>query len=95
MQAEWVPLDKIQGIFFGDKMPYYIENTQYLGRPGPRPRCFPEGLNTEGFIEVTRIFDDWAVFIAPDGKIHDCEEYYKQYLNEIKRTQHVKQSWPW
>jgi hypothetical protein len=92
MQAEWVPLDKIQGIFFGDKMPFVISHRVESHQ---RPVCLPEGLNTEGFIEVTRIFDDWAVFIAPDGKIHDCEEYYKQYLNEIKRTQHVKQSWPW
>lgn len=39
---------------------------------------FPTGIDRTGWIDMTGVGDYYAKFMAPDGKIHDCEDYAKQ-----------------
>lgn len=60
-------------------MQYEINNSGYV------KTCFPEGLDTSDFIDVTDIRSPWAKFLDPKtGKIHNCEDYYKQAMGQYE-----------
>lgn len=41
------------------------------------PSCLPSDLDTEGFIDITRIGDPWRRYLNPvTGKEHDGAVYY-------------------
>jgi hypothetical protein len=49
-----------------------------------RRECFPDSVDRMHLLNITSIEDSWSVFLTPDGKVHRCEVYYKQYLAEIE-----------
>ena len=43
--------------------------------------CFPEELDTSGFIDISTVGSPWGKFLDPEtGKTHDCAEYYKRAM---------------
>jgi len=38
--------------------------------------CFPEHLDTSGFINISTLDNPWGKFLnAATGKVHDCSDY--------------------
>lgn len=55
-----------------------VEDVEYTtDRSSNPPTCFPDNLDTTGFIDVTNVGDTWRKFLDPKtGDIHDCSMYY-------------------
>lgn len=43
--------------------------------------CLPAGVSVGNCVDVTLASDSWRRYWEPvTGRVHDCAEYYKQYL---------------
>lgn len=46
--------------------------------------CFPEGLDTSEFIEISTMDSPWAKYLdQKTGKTHDCGEYFEAAMNAM------------
>ena len=48
--------------------------------------CFPSGLKTNCFVDITTIGDFWKTYLDTEtGEKHSCYEYHKEYLEEVMK----------
>jgi len=57
-----------------------------LDQSGHVTFCFPEGLDTSGFIEVTCVGDSFKKFLDPStGDVHDCRDHYNDLMGIVNQ----------
>lgn len=65
-------------------MQFKNNNRFIISSNGARKSCFPVGLNTAYFVDITCVSDEWQKYLDTNtGKVHDCAEYYKMYLETL------------
>lgn len=48
------------------------------------PSCFPAWMDTDDFIDITRIGDSWRRYFDPVTRTeHDCAEYWARHMEDV------------